>query len=67
MTLAADVALYHCAALAVRGASQDGCWKSLQGSLLDLQDGMGGILVKAASWRSTSKPVVSFFFSRRWG
>lgn len=38
LTLAADVALYHCAALAVRGASQDGCWKSLQGSLLDLQE-----------------------------
>ena len=39
LTLAADVALYHCAALAVRGASQDSCWKSLQGSLLALQEG----------------------------
>lgn len=67
MTLAADVALYHCAALAVRGASQDGCWKSLQGSLLDLQDGMGGIMMKAASWKAHQNPWFLFSFPGRWG
>ena len=70
LTLAADVALYHCAALAVRGASQDSCLKSLQGCLLDLQDGMGRIwkngegsqLEDAGNPKCLKTPQKPFFF-----